>query len=128
MGVEKRKAHRYKVNLPCELLVEGNLLCAAKIIDLSVIGAQVYLEKDELTIPKGVNPILSPACRSGVKIKFGLEKVTPFLIDAKVVWQKEHEGKNYLGLEFTNPAVNDKEKIRKYMDDLKYINRDGYTM
>jgi len=93
-----------------------NFLCGMRLVELSPSGCKVYLEKQELSLP------------SDLIIKFGLEKAIPFNFSAEIVWSNKSDEKTYIGMKFKNLTMHDKEKIRRYIHDLKYISRDGYTM
>ena len=118
MAKEKRLALRLSVNLPAELWGMDNVsfLCGVRLIELSPSGCKICLEKQELSLP------------SDLKIKFGLEKAIPFNFSAEIVWSNKSDEKTYIGMKFKNLMMHDKEKIRRYIHDLKYISRDGYTM
>jgi len=118
MAKEKRFALRISANLPAELwgVDDISFLCGVRLIELSPGGCKISLEKQELSLPQGLT------------IKFGLEKAIPFNFSAEIVWSNKSDEKIYIGIKFKNLTMHDKEKTRKYIHDLKYINRDGYTM
>lgn len=113
---EKRFSGRLSVNLSAELWdVSGaDVLCKARLIELSSSGVKIYFEKQELSIP------------ADVKIKFGLEKAIPFFFEAEIVWSSKVAEKTFAGVKFKNLNMINREKIRKYIYDLKYEER--YTM
>ncbi len=117
MAKEKRFALRVFVNLPAELWgMDDVSLCQVRLVELSPGGCKITLEKQELSLPQDL------------KIRFGLEKAIPFNFSAQILWSNKSDGKIYMGMKFKDLTIHDKEKIRKYIHDLKYINRDGYTM
>ncbi|MEW6557317.1 MAG: PilZ domain-containing protein [Elusimicrobiota bacterium] len=109
---EKRLSGRLLVNLSSELWsADGEiLLCQIRMMELSPTGCRVCFEK-ETTPPRDV------------KIKFGFEKAAPFFINSEIIWTAIDENKFCAGLKFKNLSMIEKEKIRKYMRDLKYGER-----
>ena len=113
---EKRFSGRVPTKLHAELWSPdgSNILCEVRMLELSPSGCRLKFEKQDNKIPR--DP----------RIKFGLEKAIPLFFETEVIWSKEVKEENFMGLKFKNlPAIN-KEKIRKYIYDLKY--REKYTM
>ncbi|MBI5573370.1 MAG: PilZ domain-containing protein [Elusimicrobia bacterium] len=118
MAKEKRLAFRLSVNLPAELWGMDNIsfLCGVRLIELSPGGCKISLKEQKLSLP------------CDLKIKFALEKANPFNFSVEILWSNKSDEKTYAGMKFKNLTMHDKEKIRKYIHDLKYINKDGYIM
>lgn len=95
-------------------MVGNNILFKVRLLDFSASGCKIGFEKQDKQIP------------NELKIKFGFEKAPPFLLEVEIKWSREEKGKSYMGMKFKNIDDIEKERIRKYLRDLK--SGDRYTM